>query len=33
MVELHYAGKARYPRLEREASVPDVLSTILAGHT
>lgn len=32
VVELHYAGKARYPRLEREASVPDVLSTILAGH-
>jgi predicted metalloprotease with PDZ domain len=32
-VELRYAGKARYPRLEREASVPDVLSAILAGHT
>jgi predicted metalloprotease with PDZ domain len=33
VVELRYAGKARYPRLEREASAPDVLSAILAGRT
>jgi predicted metalloprotease with PDZ domain len=31
-VDLHYAGKARYPRLERDTSVPDVLSTIMAPH-
>jgi len=30
VVELHYAGKARYPRLEREPSVPDLLSAITA---
>ncbi|HEX3951883.1 MAG TPA: PDZ domain-containing protein [Steroidobacteraceae bacterium] len=33
IAELRYAGKARYPRLERDASVPDVLSTILAAHS
>jgi predicted metalloprotease with PDZ domain len=32
MVDLHYAGKARYPRLERDASMPDLLSAILAPH-
>jgi predicted metalloprotease with PDZ domain len=32
MVELHYAGKARYPRLERDTSTPDLLSAILAPH-
>jgi predicted metalloprotease with PDZ domain len=31
-VELHYAGKARYPRLERDTSMPDVLSAITAPH-
>jgi predicted metalloprotease with PDZ domain len=31
-VELHYAGKARYPRLERDAAVPDLLSAIIAPH-
>jgi predicted metalloprotease with PDZ domain len=31
-VELHYAGKARYPRLERDASMPDLLSAIIAPH-
>ena len=31
-VELRYAGKARYPRLEREASAPDLLSAIIAPH-
>jgi predicted metalloprotease with PDZ domain len=30
MMDLHYAGKARYPRLERDASVPDLLSAITA---
>jgi predicted metalloprotease with PDZ domain len=30
--ELHYAGKSRYTRLERDASTPDLLSTILAPH-
>jgi predicted metalloprotease with PDZ domain len=33
MVELHYAGKARYPRLERDATVPDLLSAIMAPRT
>jgi predicted metalloprotease with PDZ domain len=32
MAELHYAGKARYPRLERDTSVPDLLSAILAAR-
>ncbi|MGA2776716.1 MAG: PDZ domain-containing protein [Steroidobacteraceae bacterium] len=27
-LELHYAGKARYPRLERVAEVPDLLTAI-----
>jgi predicted metalloprotease with PDZ domain len=31
-IEVHYAGKSRYPRLERDASTPDLLSTILAPH-
>jgi predicted metalloprotease with PDZ domain len=31
--DLHYAGKSRYPRLERDASVPDLLTPILAPHT
>jgi predicted metalloprotease with PDZ domain len=31
-IELRYAGKARYPRLERDSSVPDVLSAITAPH-
>jgi predicted metalloprotease with PDZ domain len=30
IVDLHYAGKARYPRLERDTSVPDLLSAIMA---
>lgn len=29
-VELRYAGKLRYPRLERDASTPDLLSAIMA---
>jgi predicted metalloprotease with PDZ domain len=33
MVDLHYAGKARYPRLERDATVPDLLSAIMAPRT
>ena len=32
MVDLRYAGKARYPRLERDASTPDLLSAITAPH-
>jgi predicted metalloprotease with PDZ domain len=31
-VEVHYAGKSRYPRLERDAGTPDLLSLILAPH-
>jgi len=31
-VDLRYAGKARYPRLERDTAVPDVLSTIMTPH-
>jgi predicted metalloprotease with PDZ domain len=31
-IELRYAGKSRYPRLERDAATPDLLSTILAPH-
>jgi hypothetical protein len=32
-VEVHYAGHARYPRLERDASVPDLLTPILSPRT
>ncbi|MDP9008663.1 MAG: M61 family peptidase [Pseudomonadota bacterium] len=32
VVEVHYAGKARYPRLERDPSIPDLLSAITAPH-
>jgi predicted metalloprotease with PDZ domain len=31
-VDVRYAGKSRYPRLERDASTPDLLSVILAPH-
>ena len=31
--ELRYAGHARYPRLERDASVPDLLTAILSPRT
>jgi predicted metalloprotease with PDZ domain len=31
-VDLHYAGHARYPRLERDASKPDLLTPILSPH-
>jgi predicted metalloprotease with PDZ domain len=27
-IEVHYAGKARYPRLERDAATPDLLTVI-----
>jgi predicted metalloprotease with PDZ domain len=32
-VEVHYAGQASYPRLERVASVPDLLTPILSPRT
>jgi predicted metalloprotease with PDZ domain len=32
-VEVHYAGHARYPRLERDASTPDLLTPILSPRT
>ncbi|HEX3848399.1 MAG TPA: PDZ domain-containing protein [Steroidobacteraceae bacterium] len=32
-IPVHYAGKARYPALERDSSKPDILSTILAPNT
>jgi predicted metalloprotease with PDZ domain len=32
-VELKYAGHERHPRLERDASAPDLLTTILSPHT
>jgi predicted metalloprotease with PDZ domain len=32
-VELHYAGHARHPHLERDASTPDLLTAILSSHT
>jgi predicted metalloprotease with PDZ domain len=32
-VELHYGGHGRYPRLERDAAVPDLLSAILSAKT
>jgi predicted metalloprotease with PDZ domain len=32
-VELHYAGHARHPRLERDASTPDLLTPILSPRT
>lgn len=32
-VELRYAGHARYPRLQRDAAVPDVLSAIMNSKT
>jgi len=32
-VELSYAGHARYPRLERDASTPDLLTPILSPRT
>ena len=32
-VEVHYAGHARYPRLEREASTPDLLTAIMSPRT
>jgi predicted metalloprotease with PDZ domain len=31
--DVHYAGHARYPRLEREASTPDTLTAILSPKT
>jgi predicted metalloprotease with PDZ domain len=31
--ELHYAGHARHPRLERDPSTPDLLTTILSPRT
>jgi predicted metalloprotease with PDZ domain len=31
--ELRYAGHARYPKLERDASVPDLLTAILSPRT
>jgi hypothetical protein len=33
MIEVHYAGHARYPRLERDASTPDILTPILSPRT
>jgi C-terminal processing protease CtpA/Prc len=32
-VELRYAGHARYPRLERNPSIPDLLTAILTPRT
>ena len=32
-LELHYAGKARYPTLERDATVPDLLTAIESPRT
>jgi C-terminal processing protease CtpA/Prc len=32
-VELHYAGHARHPRLERDSAAPDLLTTILSPRT
>jgi len=32
-VDVHYAGHARYPRLERDASTPDLLTPILSPRT
>ncbi len=32
-VELHYAGHARHPRLERDPATPDLLTTILSPRT
>jgi C-terminal processing protease CtpA/Prc len=32
-VELHYAGHERHPHLERDASVPDLLTAILSPRT
>jgi predicted metalloprotease with PDZ domain len=32
-VEVHYAGHARHPRLERDASTPDLLTAILSPRT
>ena len=32
-VEVHYAGQARHPRLERDASTPDLLTQILSPRT
>lgn len=32
-VEVHYAGHARHPRLERDASIPDLLTPILSPRT
>ncbi len=31
-VDVRYAGKSRYPRLEREASTPDLLTAISTGR-
>jgi predicted metalloprotease with PDZ domain len=32
-VEVHYAGHARHPRLERESSTPDLLTTIMTARS
>jgi len=32
-VEVHYTGHARYPRLERDTSTPDLLTRILSPRT
>jgi hypothetical protein len=32
-VPVQYAGKARYPELERDSSKPDLLSAIMAPKT
>jgi S1-C subfamily serine protease len=32
-VELHYAGHARHPRLERDSAAPDLLTPILSPRT
>jgi predicted metalloprotease with PDZ domain len=32
-VELHYAGHARHPRLERDSAAPDLLTAILSPRT
>jgi C-terminal processing protease CtpA/Prc len=32
-VEVRYAGHARYPRLERDASTPDLLTPILSPRS
>jgi hypothetical protein len=32
-VEVHYAGHARHPHLERDSGIPDLLTPILSPRT